>query len=89
VWAHLIDRRRQVLGQLPEQLIDGNAERRRDLADTLVAQRSAKLVGRYRKVRAAAEPRGHLRSEAGLLQLLQQTADAAEISVFEHLTQDG
>ena len=81
VWAHLIDRRRQVLGQLPEQLIDGNAERRRDLADTLVAQRSAKLVGRYRKVRAAAEPRGHLRSEAGLLQLLQQTADAAEISV--------
>src|SRR5271156_4282051 len=61
VWAHRIDGRGEMLGELAQQLIDGNAERRRKLADTLVAEGGAELVPRHRKVRAIPEPRGHLR----------------------------
>src|SRR3984957_19770399 len=87
VRAHRIDRRGEMLGELAQQLIDGNAERGRELADTLVAEGGAELIYRDRKVRAIAEPRGHLRSEAGFLQLLQQPADAAEIGITENLPQ--
>jgi hypothetical protein len=54
----------------------------------LIAQRALKLIDRDRQVLAIAEPRGDLRSEAGLLQLLQQSADAPEIGLAKYLRQD-
>src|SRR5437660_367709 len=54
----------------------------------LVAQRIFQLIDRDRQVRPVAEPRRDLRSETRLLQLLQQSADTAEIGLAKHLRQD-
>ena len=56
VRAQLVDRRRQMLGQLVEQLVDRNAERLPNLADGVVAQRLAELVDRDGQIGAVAEP---------------------------------
>src|SRR6266853_5558605 len=53
-----------------------------------IAQRIFQLIDRDRQVRPVAEPRRNLRSETRLLQLLQQSADTAEIGLAKHLRQD-
>src|SRR5262249_18802117 len=72
VRARLIDRRRQVLGEDVERLVDRQAEVRSQLPHLLVAERGAELVGRDRHVGPAAEPGLHLRTEPALLQLIEQ-----------------
>src|SRR5689334_15703953 len=75
--------------QLAKQLIDRQAELGGQLSQILIAECVLELIDRDRQVLAVAQPRGHLRPEPRLLQLLQQSADAAEIGLAEHLRQNG
>ncbi len=56
----------------------------RHLPDLVAAERGAKLVGRNRKVRSAAEPRLDLIAEAALLQLIHEALHVAEVRLRKH-----
>jgi hypothetical protein len=51
----------------------------RKLSDMIVAERGAKLVGRYRQICAVAKPGLHLRAESALLQLVYDPLQIAKV----------
>src|SRR3954447_1188150 len=85
--ACLVDRLGQLLGQDLAELVNRDVVARRELADGVVAEHGAKLVGRDRQVLAVTEPGFDLIAEARLLEFCDDRAEAALIVAAEHLAQ--
>src|SRR6478609_5167635 len=77
----------QFLGQNLAELVDRDVVARRKLPNRVAAEHRAELVGRDRQVLAVAEPGFDLVTEAGLLELRDDCAEAALIVAAEHLVQ--